>query len=301
MASERWEAAMKKFFFLILSAFIATAGCGSGSSSGTGLLSVAVADAPVDDADAVVVEFTGVEVKPASGDRLDFVFTTPKQIDLLALTGGESEIILDGEVLPSGNYNWIRLAVNADQDVIDSYIDIDAVRYSIWVPSGDETGLKLNRGFVVPVNDSVDFTIDFDLRKSVHEPEGLDGNYILRPTLRIVDNTEVGAIRGTVAEALITDSACTDGNAVYVYEGHDVTPDDVDGIEPEPVTTALVTFDDDSGEYEYKAAFLIAGDYTVAFTCQSADDDPATDDSIDFTGAANVTVTTDSDTEHDFS
>jgi hypothetical protein len=111
--------------------------------------------------------------------------------------------------------------------------------------------------------------------------------YVLRPTLRIVDNTQVGAIAGTVASALIT-TGCTP--AVYVFAGSGVTPDDVDATAPNPVTTALVTLDAASGQYGYRAGFLSAGVYTVTFTCNAAADDPAVDNTLAFTGTQAATV-----------
>ena len=64
-----------------------------------------------------------------------------------------------------------------------------------------QSGLKLNRGFDVPAGGSADFTIDFDLHKSVHMTGS--GSYMLRPTLRMVDNIMVGSISGTVGASLV--------------------------------------------------------------------------------------------------
>jgi hypothetical protein len=68
--------------------------------------------------------------------------------------------------------------------------------HELTIPSGMQSGLKLNRGFDVPAGGSADFTIDFDLHKSVHMTGS--GSYMLRPTLRMVDNIMVGSISGTV-------------------------------------------------------------------------------------------------------
>jgi hypothetical protein len=66
-------------------------------------------------------------------------------------------------------------------------VDVGGVCHELTIPSEVKTGLKLNRGFVVPAGGSANFTIDFDLRKSVHLPmSGTD--YLLRPTLRLADN-----------------------------------------------------------------------------------------------------------------
>jgi hypothetical protein len=268
---------------------LALAGC-SNDGPDTGLLTLAVTDAPVDGATAVVVEFTGLEVKPAGGDAISFDYDVPRSIDLLALSGEDSEVLLDGAEVPAGRYDWVRLKVNAEEDgVADSYIDLkDGSRHELEVPSGAETGLKLHNGFNVPAGGAASFTMDFDLRKSVHEPMDAADSYKLRPTLRIVDNTQVGAIGGTVAAALVT-TGCSP--AVYVFEGSGVTPDDVDGLVPDPVTTAVVALDANSGQYVYTVGFLLPGAYTVAFTCAAAGDNPATDDAIAFSGTQAATVT----------
>jgi len=289
---------MKGIRFMVMAALavllaLSFTGCGSSSDSGT--LSLGVTDAPVDGANSVVVQFTGVQLVSTSGNILNFDFDSPKTIDLLALEGGGSELLLDQINIPAGDYPVITLKVNAEQGVLDSYIELtDGTKYSLWIPSGDETGLTLLQGCNVPADGAAHFTIDFDLRKSVFNPQALDGDYILKPVLRIVDNTEAGTISGLVDTALTTDTSCTTGNAVYIFKGLDVTPDDVGGSVT-PVTTALLT-----DANTYKAAFLSAGDYTVAFTCQAGDDDPETDDAITFVGTANVVVSAGMETTHNF-
>jgi len=291
----------KSILLLITILSLSLTGCGSGGSSNgpsTGLLSLHITDAPVDNASHVIVEFTGVEIQSSSGNRTNFNFSPPRQIDLLSLHGGGSEVILDNVILPSGNYNWIRLKVNANCDELDSYIEINTIKHPMWIPSGSQTGLKLVRGFHLPAEGIADFTIDFDLRKSVNNPEGqgnCNGNYKLKPALRIVNNTEVGSIAGTVNPTLITAPTC----AVYVFQNHNIAPDDVDEIIPDPITTAIVRRNT-IGEYVYRGSFLNAGNYTIAFTCQAENDDPETDDNLDFVGTANVSVTAGLVTIHNF-
>ncbi|WP_223670590.1 DUF4382 domain-containing protein [Kangiella shandongensis] len=253
----------------------------------TGTLSVAITDAPVDNAEAVVVQFTGIEIQGVGG-RQSFDFDTAQTIDLLQLTGDESLELLPETELDAGEYQWMRLKVNAERGVTDSYIDIDGARYSLFVPSGSQTGLKLNRPFVIAAGGQTDFTIDFDLRKSVHEPQDAAQDYYLRPSLRIVDNLEVGHIAGMIDPNLINAEGCTDSSAVYLFEGADVAADDVDAVEPEPITTGLVEVDN-NGDYVYEIGFVVAGDYTLGFTCEAANDDPETDDVINF-ATQNVTV-----------
>jgi hypothetical protein len=288
-------------------------GGGDGGSS-TGTLDLAITDAPVDAAKAVVVEFTGVQLQHAGGERIDYDFVDgsgdpePRQIDLLALTGGTTELLLDGVTLTAGDYSWIRLKVNAERGVIDSYIDLlDDTRHSLYVPSGSQSGLKLNRGFNVPEDGMASFTIDFDLRKSVHDPSNPADDYILRPTLRLVDGNTDGALTGTVASGIITadpiDCSGVDYvGAVYVFNVGDAV-DDVDGT-GDPVTSAMVPND---GFYAYTVAFLPEGDYSIAFTCDADIDDNAkdadtdvTDGPVNFVGETVATITAGKTTMHDF-
>jgi hypothetical protein len=284
------------------------ASCGGGSSDGaTGTVSVAVTDAPVDQANAVVVEFTGVALRPAGGEEIIINFDSPRSIDLLALQGGDSAALLEGQTVPAGAYTGMRLLVNAARNNVDSYITLeDGTQHSLFIPSGAQNGLRLVSGFTVPTNGAASFTIDFDLRKSITSPQAAGSDFFLRPALRIVDNSEVGAIAGTVGPTTLADTSCPNqsdptqnSNVVYVYEGADVVPDDIDTGSVNPITTANVA-DNGSGAFTYRAAFLSPGDYTVAFTCQAANDEADLDDTLVFLGTRTVSVAADGTTAADF-
>lgn len=277
---------------------LSACGGGGGGGSGSGTLSLNITDAPVDSADAVWIEFTGIEIKPADGSSITIDYAAPKQLNLLALTDGVSDTLLDGETLPAGQYNWIRLKVNAEEDsVYDSWIQIGGLQYELRVPSGAQTGLKLNRPFTIPEGGAASFTIDFDLRKSVHERSG--NVYMLRPTLRIVDSNASGSITGTVDTSMIAaECAAGDKAAVYLFAGAGQTPDDIDGS-GDPVATG--SLDWEAGDYDYRIAFLEAGTYTITFTCDAGSDDPTADDAgVTFTGTTDVTVVAGQTTQHDF-
>lgn len=255
--------------------------------SATGSLNLGITDAPVDEASKVVVKFTGVELKHANGTISTHDFATAKTIDLLALQGGASEWLLQGKTLTSGHYEWLRLKVVSDQASTDSYIELpNGQQYPLYVPSGNQTGLKLVSGFDVPAGGTASFTIDFDLRKSVVKPSGSSA-YKLKPALRLLDNNQVGVIDGTVASGLITQGCVP---AVYLFEGASVTPDDVDGVALDPIASAAVKANT-SGGYDYRIGFVAAGSYTLSFTCQAALDDPELNDALSFSGTQNVTVT----------
>lgn len=289
---------------LCATGLLALTGCG-GSSSGsdgtsTGTLDLQITDAPVDGASAVVVQFDGVEIQPANGERLTFDFEEPRQIDLLALQGNNSEPLLTGEVVPAGDYEWIRLMVTTESQSLNSYIEMegDGGQHALFIPSGAQTGLKLVSGFSVPVGGKADFTIDFDLRKSVVERGQSGQPYILKPTLRIVDNSQIGSISGTVDTATASSEGCSP--AAYVYSGTGVTADE-EGSETPPLTSAMISMDESTGEYGFTVGFLNEGDYTVAWTCFADQDEPETEEgTIIFEASVDATVVADQNTEVSF-
>lgn len=274
------------------------AACGGedgGGAQKTGMLKVGITDAPVDFADQVVVQFSGVELKPRDGDAFSIDFPA-KRLDLLELQGTRRALLLDGETVPAGEYEWMRLKVDADPNVIgDSYVRLEAggEECEMRVPSGSQAGLKLVRGFTVGAGTITDFTIDFDLRKSVVAPPGqrtpvstcAGQAYLLKPALRIVDNLQVGVVAGSVDPSLIAGQCASSAEAPYpgnVYlfgpipAGGDVLTDDYDGVEADPngadpLTSAMV----DENTFAYTIGFVPAGDYRVAYTCDL--DDPVVD------------------------
>jgi hypothetical protein len=177
----------------------------------------------------------------------------------------------------------MRLAVNAEFDnVYDSYAITPTGQVELRVPSGSQNGLKLVSGFTVTQDQTTHLVIDWDLRKALSDPVGQPGLH-LRPALRVTDMALFGTLSGTVAEALVMDTSCSNdlaaqtGNAVYIYSGMIDTPGDIGDAENDPFMTATVT-QDGAGAYTYEVNFLSVGDYTAAFTCQANDDDAESDD-----------------------
>jgi len=284
---------------LMLIGLAACGGGGGDDGAQDGRLSLSITDAPVDDATSVVVQFSGVAFKRAgaSAEVVQNLIPATRQIDLLQYQQGRAALLLDGVTLPAGDYEWIRLIVDNQLAVRDSYIiRTTGEECELRVPSGAESGLKLNRGFTLPADGSVALTIDFDLRKSVHAPPGQTSRttdctqgYLLRPTLRIVDNAHVGAIAGTVESALVTANCLP---KVYVFSGTGVVPDDIEeqpaAPDVDPLLVAGVAIQNGATAYAYRAAFVPPGPYTVAFTC--SDDDATTDDVLTFLPPRDATV-----------
>ena len=272
-----------------------TAGGGRGGVQ-NGFLSLSITDAPIDGAAEVWVRFDGVELKPAStDDAVTLTFNPPMKINLLALQGQKKVQMLTNATLPAGNYDWLELKVTATNDgLLDSYIKLDDNSvHELDIPSGSESGLKIIGGLEVIANTPTSMTIDFDLRKSI-VMTGV-AQYKLKPVLILVDDTAVSSIVGTVEVSALTDSDCPDadpstGNAVYLYSGLNISPDDVDNIDPEPVASVIPTLNKLTGIFEYDFGFIPLGKYTAAFTCEANLDDPMIDDVIMFSRGMNINL-----------
>lgn len=290
--SSRWSPAIL-FSALCMVLLLASAGCSDGSSNGanstsiapdSGFVTLGITDAPVDDAAEIVVVVTGVELQRSPESTITINFDTPKRIDLLRYRDVASFNLLDNQAVLPGNYQWLRLRITAEENLQSgSYIKLrDGRQFPLYIPSGAETGLKLSKPFVVAQRATTRLMIDFDLRKSVVAPPGQSPNWILKPSLRLVDLLEVGALKGTVDIAALalaqqtTVANCKPG--VYVHEGSSVTPDDMDGVAThgvDPLIYQPLTPAAPGAPVNYSFQFLAAGDYTVAATCQAdVDADP---------------------------
>lgn len=290
---------------LLALALAACGGSGSGTndtgdqsppppSAGTsGYLNLSVSDSPIKDAAKVCVRFDGVELKHAdSDDRETIDFDQPEVVNLLANQGANSHPIVTGAEVPAGEYEWIRLKVQAerglgggandadptselcDDATENSYLVNDSGEvFNLFVPSGSQRGLQLIKDIIIPVNRTGNYTAEWDLGKSFNGPPGLLPDVMMKPVVKLVANNEVGTLVGQVADELVALESCDQEfpPSVYVFD---------DGVEPNPlddpfaendaIATGLVeqqTLDDGSMPWRYSIGFLLAGDYEAAFTC----------------------------------
>jgi len=282
-----------KILALTAAGLFGLTGCGGSSSDPveeTGFLTLGISDGAMHDADKICIAFDEVELKGQGAPMMIYpgaIEGDVVMIDLLEFQGANAAPLLFNEEVPAGEYNWLRLGVNADRGSMGgmgggatctgehSYIQIDENVYKLYIPSGEESGLKFVNGITIPANRTATYTAEFDVMLSIRDELGLDPDVRLRPTVRLVNDIEVGTLTGMVDETLATDPACQEtdnGPSVYVFD-NGIMPNSID-VEPgaldDPIATSMVadpTLIEGTTTWDYTIGFLLTGEYEVAFTC----------------------------------
>jgi hypothetical protein len=144
-------------------------------------------DAPAE-YDAIYLTITSVEVHRAEGEW--FVINGNTQtVDLLELQNGVTMVFAD-TLLPAGHYTQIRLIIS------EAEIVVDGITYPLEIPSGSQTGLKLIHEFTLEPDFVYELLLDFDANRSVNQTG--NGEYKLKPTIRVVPMTISGILTGTI-------------------------------------------------------------------------------------------------------
>lgn len=170
-------------------------GSGTGSSGGTGTLEVMLHDAPAN-YEEVNVFIERVEVNNAEDDTGWVEINSPQQIyDLLELTNGAMEV-LGSKELPAGTYNQIRLILSSDGHSVVA----DGQEHSMFVPSGEQTGIKLNVNAEVEEDITYTLLLDFDASRSVVKTgnQQAGSQYLLKPVVKATNEAITGNISGVV-------------------------------------------------------------------------------------------------------
>ena len=255
---------------------------------------------------SVFITVTGVDVQPTNGSAMDFPLTPPMLVDLMTLQQGNVASLVNDAMVPAGSYEWIRL--NLDTSAGKDYVLVcpagtsppcaSPTNIALMIPSGAETGLKIVRGFTMPVNGAIHLVVDFNVNSSI-VPIPNSGSWHMKPVLRVIQTDTVGSIAGTISAASmkaakVLNTACSATNlpTVYVYSTQsattNVTPDDIfTGTEEatetpvQPLVTQLTTYNMADGSASFNIQWLASdsgfNEYTVAFTCDP--DDSSVDES----------------------
>ncbi|MCW8330173.1 DUF4382 domain-containing protein [Photobacterium sp. SDRW27] len=321
---------------LTVISILGLSGCGSDSQE-TANVSFSVADAPVDNMKAVWVTLESVTLESDSKkSKTQTIMITdkngknsPMYINLMDYQNGDTKLIIENAVIAKGSYrlvlNTYGCAQSANGTGSTDYCSVVKYDDSIYPLKTPSNKLKLGE-FYVSKKDYQAYTLEFKLRSALVNNGG-GSNYNLKPHgVSIVESAAVGSISGTVDMNLYGAGDCpTDsGNVVYLYQGWhstdgalDMTLGDeydpsVDTDVPENVLMPYASklLDQDNGDYTF--AYLPAGDYTLAFSCNDVGvnqneltgDDPEYYDQIPIGNPTytwgEVTVSSGNNTTYDF-
>jgi len=161
-----------------------------------GELKMYMVDTP-GDYDAVNIVVTEVSVHMTTGDTVSgwwIISDSTRTINLLRLTNGNYDI-LGSKRLDVGHYSQIRLKIGTGSNVV-----VDGIRHDLDIPSGSQSGLKLNHAFDIEADALYELTLDFDASRSIHVTG--NGRYSMRPVIRVIANVVSGSISGVVSPAI---------------------------------------------------------------------------------------------------
>lgn len=208
--------------------------------------------------DEVNIHVERIEVNNTESDEGWIVVSEPNQtFNILSLINGEFEVLGIAD-LETGFYPQFRLILGES----GNSVVVDGETFDLFVPSGVQTGVKLNIDAEIEENIRYILLLDFDAKKSVVQT-GQAGNldFILQPVIRATNEAITGNIAGTV-------SPVEANPAIFAISGTD---------------TLSTTFADElSGEF--KLIGLPEGTYTVSVNPQA--------DGFEQTSIQDVTVQT---------
>ncbi len=186
-------------FALLIGISILFIGCGTDSGgSGTGTMTVEMTDAPIDSADAVNVYIERVEVNREGESDGWVTLNEPQQeYNLLELTNGATTVIGSDE-LEAGTYPQIRLILSND----GHSVEVNGNVHDMFIPSGAQTGIKLNINAEIEQDIEYVLLLDFDASRSVVKAGQNDQRpYILKPVIKATEKAITGNIEGTANPA----------------------------------------------------------------------------------------------------
>lgn len=261
------------------------------SGSTTGNLTVRVTDAPfpVNFVDNAFVEITSVEVRDSqAGGGFINVSSTSSRVDLIPLTGGVSEKIVDVNI-PPGTYDEVRLFVGSGEVVLNSSAFVvgntrvfNTANNNLSFPSGPQTGIKvrIDPPIVVSTQLSADLTLDFALDRNFVFNGRFDRNpgvrrVLFTPVVRAVNTSTNGRFIIDVLGDNATPSNLSDD---FALAGATVTATDSTGA-------TASTFTDANGHAELP---LAPGTYDVTVDFQGHDTLSITQQSIVLANATSL-------------
>lgn len=179
---------------VIVCALMAFGGCSkSTETTSSGAVRVYLADTPAA-FDSVNLVVSQVSVHMADQDTASgwmIICDSTQRFDLLQLRNGAMALFADHQ-LDAGHYTQIRLKITDGCNVV-----VDGEPHDLEIPSGYQSGVKINHQFRIEEDVTYELLLDFDAEKSIIEKG--NGQYQMKPVIRAAALATSGSISGTTS------------------------------------------------------------------------------------------------------
>ncbi|MFO7732180.1 MAG: DUF4382 domain-containing protein [Candidatus Aminicenantes bacterium] len=237
--------------------------CGIGGSD-SGQLSLSLTDAATDLYDAVYITVKQIDVHRADeGEEMWQTIATPgRTYNLLELVNGVREQLALVD-LTAGHYSQLRLYLGDMPDdranilsrphPFPNYvIDSEQAYHELKIPSGYQSGVKIVHAFTIGESGTTELILDFSASESV-VIAGRSGQYLLKPTIKVLTESEASIVSGTVTQA--ADEAVVEG-AIVSAQVYDAGAADI----KDQVAVKASTVSDETGGFKM---FIAPGAYNI--------------------------------------
>lgn len=231
-----------------------------------GRITLTLTDAPVDASHIkeVNVSIIRIEVLREGSQAWQAIksFEDPITINMLEYTQGEYYDLTEQYLTP-GTYKGLRLQLNIAN--VDNGLTVfpqsnlvftNGTQETLFVEDGGSNYVEVMREFEIVTNQTTFLTLDFDVRKSIVM---VDGEYKLRPSMRVVDTQVAGAIGGQ-----FRDFADYSKVTVYAYENGVFNIGEAEGEQPFSKAISSVRVENNKGG-NFTISFLPSGTYELVF------------------------------------
>jgi hypothetical protein len=168
-----------RFIFLLLLLPLITSCIGSGGGTGFAQLRISFHDTKVAGSTISRIDMTVLETQiiDINGNKT-VISTQPHSFNLLEVAKNNPVILADTAVVP-GIYQQIRLILDSNTTITLT----DGTKYPLKVPSGQQTGIKIDGVFSIPAG--VFYTLDIDLNPGQSVIYTPGQGYELKPVIAI--------------------------------------------------------------------------------------------------------------------
>ncbi len=182
---------MKKCYFILLLLITTLSGCKKKEENfpQTGNFALHLTDSPAD-YDHIYLDIQSIEVNHASQGWIKIGPSTPGILDILRFNNTFDTLIANADI-PAGNLGQLRIILGSNNTIV-----VNGTAKNLTIPSGGQSGLKININETIQTNATTEFWVDFKAGASIIELG--NGNYHLTPVLRSFNGQTNGKLVGYV-------------------------------------------------------------------------------------------------------